>query len=86
MGCGACCCSSATNQQQGYEMVERSLGRYGDDNDVSGEEGEMDEEERATLEMLERYRDKLGKDIIEKSEEDEEEEEEEEESSSGEEN
>jgi len=69
-------------------MVERNLGQYDGDNDVSGEDGEMDEEERATLAMLERYRDKLGKDIIEKSEEEEEddEEEEEEESSDDEEN
>ena len=82
MGCGACCSSSATNQQKGYEMVERNLGQYDGDNDVSGEDGEMDEEERATLAMLERYRDKLGKDIIEKSEEEEEDDEEEEEESS----
>ena len=63
------CCASAKSLK-GYEMVglgQKNGGQYdGDDEDedFDGEEGGIDEEEKATLDMLERYRDKLDQDIL----------------------
>ena len=83
-----CCCQSASkkNQKRGYEMVERTKYDGDDEDELDGID--MDDEEKATLDMLESYRDKLNSvveedddlnDIVESTEGSSEEEEEEEE-------